>query len=76
MLICIFLHVNCQYAVGCKLLRTIILFSSVVDHNRVRLSVMPGELGSDYINASFIDVSDRWLLFICGRFHSFTLSTY
>ncbi len=27
------------------------------DYNRVKLSITPGEPGSDYINASFIDVS-------------------
>lgn len=27
------------------------------DHNRVKLTKVPGEIGSDYINASYIDVS-------------------
>ena len=27
------------------------------DHNRVRLKQFPGREGSDYINASYIDVS-------------------
>ena len=26
------------------------------DHNRVKLTKMPGVIGSDYINASYIDV--------------------
>ena len=32
---------------------------SLDDHNRVKLTKSPGEVGSDYINASFIDVSSH-----------------
>ncbi|XP_044169231.1 receptor-type tyrosine-protein phosphatase F-like isoform X1 [Acropora millepora] len=37
------------------------------DHNRVRLSVMPGELGSDYINASFIDSYNECQIYIATQ---------
>lgn len=42
---------------------TIILVSiiSTDDHNRVELSETPANPGSDYINASYIDVSDFYL---------------
>ena len=34
------------------------------DFSRVKLLEIPGEEGSDYINASFLDVSCRMIIFI------------
>ena len=35
------------------------IISSADDQNRCRLSTIPGVEGSDYINASFVDVRSR-----------------
>ena len=34
------------------------------DHNRVKLTKVPGEIGSDYINASYIDVSLFYIILL------------
>lgn len=40
------------------------LFTNTDDHSRVRLKLILGEPGSDYINANFIDVRDKVQLFV------------
>lgn len=37
------------------------------DHNRVKLNIIPGELGSDYINASFIDSFNEGKIYIATQ---------
>ena len=39
-----------------KLLYILHIYYNTDDHNRVKLTKMPGVIGSDYINASYIDV--------------------
>ena len=53
------MHLPFQLPMQCLLLYVLRLILSIaVDHSRVVLSV-PDESGSDYINASYIDVSDH-----------------
>ena len=44
------------------------------DFSRVKLNTLPGEEGSDYINASFVDVSSIWqihcMYYLCSTLFS------